>query len=1413
MATQSLVLICLPNGIRRDNGVAAAARLSVYLSPRLSPEGDGTLAGFDFADWPAALARAQFTIAIGAKTIAATRVGAADSDFWRALFPADMLVRPYVADAASRMFASYPAARMQDHLRTAYGRTGLAVATDAPPDARTFADRFGEMVADAARGLSDDDVAARVLAPDPAVAADALRSLSDSARGRRGFSRLMPKTGELIGDLAQFAAFHQNAAQPARRIAAADVEADERLDFHQRLTTLAEYPAALRRLGLLIDLEVPPTAIPDSALSAPASLRIQVAFSAPFATQTVMLTPATAYHAVIGQTFVAAPHTSSGVTSETVAGLLNLRAPTADDDPTPQFDIVQIDIEDAGSAAIKVLQDEQAANDQAPHPIRTSGLSIVRADQAERLDDALTAGITAMGDLAAGKDVTFFAEDLVRGYRIDIRPTSSGHWRSLHQRDGAYAIGDGAAAFFTSDEGAIQPAMTHPDAAAGNALDAAATNHVSESLFLWQGWSLSAPRPGNRLADPTSAAPEGLAPADETGPALTATFSATRGTLPRLRFGETYHLRARLVDLAGNGLSTDEADAVLANFEALGLTQNAPFIPADAAGYTFRRFEPITSPAIATRAPLQEGEAADRIVLRSNFDVAPDAYGATYPQYALSPERHLLAPKSWLQMVETCGMLDATIAPGADPAKSYQLAARTDVALPDQAIIADATTKTAYLPDPLAAGAALRDLPGADAPTLIDFADKSAWPDLPGIRVRLIEGDAAPVWDAASRTLTVALAKAETRTITLSCSLDQATPDLLGQYDWMAQQLEAALEQEGVAPPDRDTALAGFRHLAIAGGHAMLTPARQVTLVHAIQQPLTPPVIATLTATRLPYATEAFLTATIPVHMKSTAELSLTARWTDRIDDPLPQPPETVAQVMPPFAVPADGNTPLAPGTLPNASFDFDADAVLYAAADTAALEASLRAQLTVIDQTYTQLDTLLSNPPYTPANYGRELAAIRPLLPVFRAAAVRVPLLAHWPEAIAAAMPIRQGVINILVQTLGNPGDPLMVLGARVADTTQGLQAFADQAVADLVARHGRQNFGDTRHRRVTYQAIGTTRFAGFFPEAVTSDVNNLVRASEPVVIDIPSSAPPEPPIVSYIVPTYRWTRAELPGGHENAREGGGMRVYLERPWFSSGDGEMLAVLLGPSPDTPGFAAIEPFVSRAGRDPIWASSAPPLTLDASHFRASAATATGLRPQDAQAPNGMGIVAYPVAFDDQGRCYCDIALDLGASYMPFVRLSLARYQPSAIPGFELSTANRTDFIQVAPDRAISLHAWDQGYALSVTGTSHASPTSPSDPNGARHGTTVRVSFWQRLPGTTDEAGWVPAGPGYGATSNDTLSGDLIYNGVVTLPADHVPGSVRIRIEEVESFLSQPPLQSPASTQQTDRVVFVETIDL
>lgn len=117
-------------------------------------------------------------------------------------------------------------------------------------------------------------------------------------------------------------------------------------------------------------------------------------------------------------------------------------------------------------------------------------------------------------------------------------------------------------------------------------------------------------------------------------------------------------------------------------------------------------------------------------------------------------------------------------------------------------------------------------------------------------------------------------------------------------------------------------------------------------------------------------------------------------------------------------------------------------------------------------------------------------------------------------------------------------------------------------QAIShDAAILAGRHEFHDTKYRKVTYQAVATTRFREYFPENVTNDQNNITRRSPDVTVDVPNAAPPPAPKVLYVLPTFVWEKSSDSAWQTCSRRGGGLRVYLDRPWYSSGDGELMTI------------------------------------------------------------------------------------------------------------------------------------------------------------------------------------------------------------------------------------------------------------
>ncbi|WP_218923496.1 hypothetical protein [Bacillus toyonensis] len=252
------------------------------------------------------------------------------------------------------------------------------------------------------------------------------------------------------------------------------------------------------------------------------------------------------------------------------------------------------------------------------------------------------------------------------------------------------------------------------------------------------------------------------------------------------------------------------------------------------------------------------------------------------------------------------------------------------------------------------------------------------------------------------------------------------------------------------------------------------------------------------------------------------------------------------------------------------------------------------------------------------------------------------------------------------------------------------------------------RQEFGDTRRRRVTYNVTAMSRFQDYFNH-VTATNPQACLAYGQLMTDIPSSARPPAPKLLYTVPTFRWEQSVDGMKMTRLRQGGGLRVFFERPWLSSGEDEALGVLTwGADWQSPQDLS---YVSVAGADPIWQTGAPKFILTSADINAPVSTKEYL--PEGEANRQQPVQVYPVQFDKEGkRWYADIDLSKVAdsSYFPFVRLALCRYQENCAPGInKISAPILTEPIQLPPHRRLVVTRTPGGATIKLEGLGPKGP--------------------------------------------------------------------------------------------------------
>ncbi len=313
---------------------------------------------------------------------------------------------------------------------------------------------------------------------------------------------------------------------------------------------------------------------------------------------------------------------------------------------------------------------------------------------------------------------------------------------------------------------------------------------------------------------------------------------------------------------------------------------------------------------------------------------------------------------------------------------------------------------------------------------------------------------------------------------------------------------------------------------------------------------------------------------------------------------------------------------------------------------------------------------------------------------------------------------------------------------------------------------------FPSTGYRRVRYAAIAHTRYSRNYGPASAGSVSAGVRSVD-VCADVLNVAAPTELVIAYVVPTFRWEQGRSVHDKEtfvSTRRGCGLRVFFERPFNGSGNGELVGLFLPPpsasvaalgaTPDLPVEDA-RPYYTRWGHDPMRTlpgDGALLGTLDHTRIHddfcvcgvhAGIENICLLDEHKVDSPLKQ-LKLYKPHYDRERRLwYCDVVLkDVHVPY-PFVRLSMFRYQQHSTSGNWVSTLSRADFAQLVPDRSVSVHRDPedcdrQTMIISVRGVGEApqswqvaDATPPSEPHAGR----LRTSFRVRVLASHPDGSW------------------------------------------------------------------------
>jgi hypothetical protein len=1310
-ATQRVVWTAIPNG--KSGG---RINLSVHISPRLAPSGSpGQLAEFpEWVQWP--VTTVTWSVLINGVAHAAKVVSAAPNlALWSALFGPSTLVNPFTyPNLTGDRFFSYPAAFVRQYFLNTYTTLASASPTEWP-DGQT------QLLQGAFADIPTNDDAEQALV-------SRLLSLFPPRGGP-----IPPRgTADAGLDLEQAKLFIDTLTVPAPTTDNAHTPrpAPPTIDFHQALSLIARHPPLMRALGLVVDLTVP---VPSGALPNPVSVSVQPTWSPTVpdtdVLPTVMADPTT---------WRAAPRTSQ---PELAAGQLRLSDPGA-------YQLVEMDLDGATAKTINFAH--TVARSLGPYrsldtptayavpALRSAGLSLARTANAAALygalqnSDALNAAIAA----SPPGPVTLFAEDVCQGYRIDVYDKNRNGWRQLCARSaapspgpGGYAVGSPPTivAVPPGDEGWVELGLTSPaDGTSGNQC-------LPETLFGWQGFSLVAPRPGQHLAaDPTDALqPENYNPATGAFP-LQIAYVPTAGTLPVLRFGHTYRLRARSVDLAGNSIAFSTSTA------ASAFTWASP-------SAFYGRLEPVATPVLVPTSARTPGEHLERLVIRSNYDI-PDNDPTIVPN-----SRWVAPPTSSVQLAEQHGILDDSS--GLPQGSLYPTLAAADgltfstpSVVSGQGGLSDtqplnagqewiyypgSTLTAPYLPDVIARGAAFQFLPGTTAvsPTTLGSFVGSPWPGSQSFLLEVKPGSGAPVLPSSSNqeTLTVLAPKASITTVRLSSHFSSGDLGKMLLWNW--------LSAAGLATP-------ALKAAVLSGQHWMFTPYREIVIVHAVQQPLLAPTLPTVTPTRLPAATYTTIDGDIGFDAPSSQRLDVLAQWTEPFDD----------GVNPVGSVELAGNGRVG---------ELD---IALGSPDTVALSAMRH-------------------------DFGDTKHRI-----VYYEARATSRFLEYFASYTSATL---TGTTPVTIDAAGLAPGATIVTDATTSVSYQSGVDFVEDDTTGTIARIPGGAIASPTTVDVQYVVPPVTRSS---IEPGTTPPTPLGAPAS-----IPSSARPSPVEIAYVLPAFEWISNTTSTKVKSARAGNILRVYLQRPWWSSGEDEQLGVLVAHPPlGTVLPDPLLPLVTRYGRDPLFVSGAVSPNPSVSDFFNGVDSQDGVLLAEQQGTTPwVDVVGHAVNWDPTHKLwYADVVVFAGASYWPFIRLALVRYQPNSLPGFEVSPVTQADFAQLAPDRAATLtFPTPTSVHVVVSGVSFS---------GNASGTPPLMTAWveQAQPGVTDpELKWVLAGAPTVTLAGTTVSGTTTWKGTLPLPIPRGSQPLRIAIAEAEQY----PIVEASDA--NDRITYFDAIPI
>ena len=1350
---QEIIFTTLPH-LRTEINGEQFLKLSVYTTIKLTTAKDTTLAEFeDILQYPHKILDADFQFRLNNGTVLDAEFISEniDTELYGNIFHSEIKVDDFKdEDLSVKNIHSFPVKHINDFVMKSYRETAIA-----SPKKLVSAEKFD------VRNIEEVESPRRKTT----LKATNLFYKNDNddqvfkTELRRNKFKQFSNQMDPKNDFVQLRQFHKVDNKIASRIAPVKLE-KPRFEFHDITAVINSYPQILRKLGFVLDFLIPyNSTIPNSGT---VSLVIN---SLEFDEEsTTVSVPATAYNITQNGFYI-------GDKSNTIfkQGFVKIN--------TNEFSVVQIDADGTAlkthnmaeqkvqqiarfyevkaelfrskNLKIRQLEEAEPPEDEGLPYMRSAGIAITKNGMAEHLFIRVTNNIqikqkfvatpvnkvqmkprnlqNIQGNIqnmqqqplpnAALKiklpDTAFYSSDVIQGYRMDIAydddPTK---WYSLHQRQDEYTWFDESNNPFPifgiePDEGFIQLGIAEDPNDPDDVF-------VSETLARWEGWSLSVRKPGYAIneSDDYELKPGETEKKDfihkskqlevqkyQFDPDLEFKVNAqskiVSGTLPKLRFGKDYRVRVRAVDLAGNSVPLEH--------------QSESLLDTIRPNIRYMRYEPLASPIVLVGNELKDGEFLESLVVRSNFDQSANDYeddhmvhGQKFDDYS---QRFLLPPKNSQLMAETHGKFEMAFQN--NPAVAQEIyniiTSHEDLYQQDEKnkekVYQPSEVEIIYLPDPMAAGVSLFVADGFEnthtqefEPKMFSFFSSNEisqggtnleipinWYNAGVIRIRLEEGEQDVRWNSSSQIFTVYLPKGIRTRIKFSTFWREE--DL--------KQLSAIWEMVKNENPGNYNEL---EKMATTGQHWMVSPSREFELVHAVQQPVDAPILNELIPDRNYNTTFALINTQFDIHGESTEKVEFQAKWTEPLDD----------------GISVKIKEKQGRNSIPDISINYHDDVVT---------KGTIPKPEEIIEPAIENLQVrpIMRFKPRTKQQFEVE--------PQPKARKVNQ-LFKTQNEDFKQVEKMKVSPQRNLVQRVKYD----------IESTKFGFVKQMNFRILPL-----EHHFGDTKHRWVDYKLVASSRYREYFdkilkeyPESTTNRESEWVNR-----VNILSSARPKAPVIDYIIPTFEWRKTQSDDAVRHQRMGGGLRIYLKRPWYSTGENEMLGVVLPDSKSNirtltmaaPGYTN---YYTHWGIDPILYGQKPEnISPQIADFRMNPVVDTKLQYPD-KAGTLTKVVAYPVHFDQERQLwFCDLAIDPKQMYFPFIKLVLARYQPYSVREENtdvcLSPVVVAKMTQLVPERQTTLRFKkdDQNskFTITVEGTIY-------NPGNAQYGNFnfIRISF-------------------------------------------------------------------------------------